>query len=294
MAFMLLAMALLTGMDAVVKVMVLTGVHAITILAWRGLIVVPAMIGFHLLRGEAAVLRPKRPVALVARGVSGFLAPLCFFMALQYVPLSNAMLVGFSSAFVISILSMLWLRERIGRHRWTAIAIGYVGVAIVILPSVDATDGAFTGYGFALGAAVAYAVLFVSGRQLSTVESTSMLVLSFNVVSCVLAWSLMSSFGTAIGTVEASLIVVVAILALAGHLCFTRAFTLAEGSLLAPLEYTAVVFALFYDAVFFDHIPSATTWVGALVILGSGLYVAHRERVTLAATPGCEGVRTSE
>jgi drug/metabolite transporter (DMT)-like permease len=153
---MLAGILLLSIMDAAAKLLVESGFNPIQIIALRSLLIVPAMLFVFALRGQLMLLKPTRRYWQALRGLTGFIAPFCFFLALRYLPLSDAVVVFFSSTFVTTMLSVLVLRERVGIHRWAAVAIGYVGVVVAMAPQ---GQGQLAGYLLVLASGLSYAFL---------------------------------------------------------------------------------------------------------------------------------------
>ncbi len=273
---MLLAIGFLSCMDALAKWLISNGMNSVQLLAVRSLIIVPVILLVFAARGRLRDLLPQRPVAQVFRGLFGVVAPLAFFMGVARIPLTSAVVVFFSSIFMTTLLSVFFLGERVGMYRWVAILIGYCGVFIAISP---ASGGDGLGYALVLLASFAYSVLFISGRMLSRTESVASLVLFYNLgVGCV-TLILLPWFWGLPTLQELGLMLLLSVFAVAGHFTITHAFALAEASLIAPFEYTAVLWALLFDILIWNVYPSWATWVGAAVIISSGLFVIYREYV---------------
>ena len=273
---MVLAIALLSTMDATVKWLVTNQVEVIQILAVRSVIIVLVMALIYQLRGQAKAILPTRPVAQMTRGLFGFIAPFSFFLGLKYVPLTDAVVVFFSSIFVISLLSMIFLGERVGPHRWASIVIGYIGVVIVAQPQ---GGGQLFGYALVLLSSTSYAALFVSGRYLSRTESTPSLVVSYNLGVGILAFICLPWFWVPLNLEQIAVILLATVLAGCGHFAMTSAFAQGEASFIAPFEYTALIWAVMFDLIIWRHLPGSSTLLGAAIIIGSGLYVAYREQL---------------
>jgi len=299
--FALCGMAFLSIMDGLAKWLVLNSIHPIELLAIRSLLIVPALLLFYTAKGKSRELLPKRPVAQLIRGTTGFIAPLTFFLALQYLPLSSAVVVFFSSIFMTTVLSVIILGERVGLHRWLAVGVGYIGVFIAMSPgfTADASSDEMTGYILVLISSLFYAGLFISGKLLTRTDSVASLVLSYNACVGVIAAVMLPWFWRTPTLAEWGLLIALSIAAVAGHFCVTHAFALTDASAIAPLEYTTLLWAILIDVLIWGEVASLTTWLGALVIIASGLYVLHRERLreqtmtlvdTLpdSAQPGCD------
>ena len=253
------------------------GVTVIQIVALRSVVIAPFLLGVFYFRGKLHELKPKNTQAHLARGYIGFVAPVCFFLGITHVPLTDAVVVFFSSIFFVTLLSIVFLGEKVGIHRWASVVIGFVGVLIVVGPK---GGGDLSGYLLILTGSLAYSVLFVSSRHLSATESVASMVMSYNMCVGGLGLFLLAWFWTDLDSTQLVRIFVLSHLALSGHYLITMAFAKTEASLLAPLEYTSVVWALLFDVVIWQLTPTVSTFVGAVIIISSGLYIVHRERRT--------------
>jgi drug/metabolite transporter (DMT)-like permease len=276
----LIGIALLAAMDAVAKWLVIDGIGALQILAVRSVIIVIALLLIFSTRKRLAELRPTRPWAQALRGITGIIAPLTFFAGLKYLPLTDAVVTFFTSAFAITIVSALCLRERVGVHRWSAVVVGYIGVVIAMAPS---GGGNLIGYVLVLIASVSYAGLFASGRWLTETESVSSLVFSYNAGTGLVACLLMPLFWSSMDGSDWLLLCLLSVLAVCGHFAMTYAFSVAEASSIAPFEYSALLWAILFDYVLWGTAPLPTTLVGAVIIVASALYVLRRERINQRA-----------
>ncbi len=271
---MLVGIALLAGMDASAKWMVVGNIHALQLLAVRSVVIVIALLAGYWLRNNLQQLRPQRPWIQAARGTSGIIAPLTFFLGLKYLPLTDAVVVFFTSVFAVTIISALFLREQVGWHRTAAVIIGYLGVVVAMAPS---GTGSLPGYLLVLVSSVSYAILFTSGRWLSETESVASLVFSYNAGVGLVACLLLPMFWTSMNATEWMLVMLLSLLAVSGHFAITYAFSLAEASAISPFEYSAILWALLLDYFLWDKVPPLATLCGAALIILSGLYVLHRE-----------------
>lgn len=277
--FSIVAIALLSAMDALAKWLSTNGITVIQILALRSLIIIPVLILIFTIRGQQSLLKPVSVKAHALRGSIGVLAPLCFFLGIGLIPLTDAVAVSFSSIFSISILSIIFLGEKIGVHRWLSIIVGFIGVLIVANPQ---GGGDMTGYMLVLIGSTAYAILAISGKLMSKTESIASLVLSYNLCIASVSLVLLPWFWHPLDLTHYMLVFSLGLLALAGQYLLTLAFSFADASLIAPLEYTAVLWALAFDLIVWQIVPSSSTVTGAAIIIASGLYITHRERVKIA------------
>lgn len=272
---MLIAIGLLSGMDVLAKILMQGGMPAIQILAMRSVIIIPLLLMVFASQGKLARLKPTRPLWHLGRGLVGFLAPLSFFLGIRLIPLTDAVTVSFSAIFIITILSIFFLGEKVGVHRWASIITGFLGVMVVIGPK---GGGELAGYALVMAGSVAYALLFISGRYLSDTESVSSLVFSFNLTVGLVSLCLLPFFWQPQSLGQYGLLLCLALFAVSGHHLMTLAVSLSEASLIAPFEYTAVLWALAFDLLIWQIVPPASTAAGATIIILSGLYIAYRER----------------
>ncbi|NND91777.1 MAG: DMT family transporter [Granulosicoccus sp.] len=280
MAFMMLAIGLLSAMDAIAKWLTTNGLTVIQILALRSLVIVPLMLIVFSSRGSRATLVPRSPILHLYRGVIGFISPLTFFLGIRHIPLTDAVVVFFASTFIIALLSMLFLGERVGIYRWASIISGFLGVLVVVGPK---GTGDWHGYALVFVGSATYALLFISGKYLSRTDSVASLVFSFNLCVGLISLILLPFYWSPMNLTHSMLLICLALLAVSGHYLITLAFSISEASLLAPFEYTAVLWALTFDLLIWQTTPALSTGLGATIIIASGLFMVHRERINLAS-----------
>jgi len=271
----LLGALLLSVMDAVVKVLLDGGYGVLQILAVRSWLIVPAMWIWAQLRLPPGALRTRRPGVLFVRVVVGFFAPYFFFRSLETLPLADATVIFFGSSFIMTALSVPILKETVGPHRWGAVGVGFLGVVVAANPG-----GAFWTGGavFAVLASVSYALFMVITRLMGPGEGAFKQVLYFYAwVGVVASLSVVGDF-RAMPVVDVAWVGGLGIVGVAGHLCLTRGFSIAPIGVLAPFEYSAMVWASLIGFAIWGDVPGRATWAGAGIIVISGLYLLHREQ----------------
>ncbi|MGV8944025.1 DMT family transporter [Thermomonas sp.] len=243
----------------------------------RGLSSLPLVLAWALLTvGLRPLLRIRWSLHLL-RGVLGIVMMGSFVYALKRMPLSTAYSIFFVAPLLITALSVPILGEKVGPRRWTAIAVGLLGVLTVLRPT---GAGVFTWAGLAvLVAALAYAVSAITVRVLARTDSNQAMVF----------WLLtMLAFGAGVLALpnwvplrmqDVWIIAVIGMAGTLGQYTVTEAFRRGEASLIAPLEYTALVWGVALDLALWGVLPDAVTWLGAAIIIASGLYLLRRERV---------------
>jgi drug/metabolite transporter (DMT)-like permease len=282
--FMLVAVGLFALMDAGLK---LLSAHypPMQVAAIRGLASLPFVLAWVLLSvGPQRVLptlfRVRWSLHLL-RGVLGITMMAAFVYALRSLPLSTAYTIFFVAPLLITALSVPILGERVGPRRWTAIAIGFVGVLVVLRPT---GDGLASLAGLAvLVAAFGYSVSAITVRVLMRTDSKQSIVVWLLVSMGVGAGLLALPQWVTVRGDDLWLILGVGVAGALGQYTITEAFRRGEASLIAPLEYTALLWGVLLDFSLWQVLPDGMTWVGAAIIVFSGLYLLRRERVHVEA-----------
>ena len=271
---MLLAMLLFVIMDALAKWLVSSEMSAIQLIAIRGWIILPIILLVLAARDQIKDLTTRQLLQHMLRGCCGFLAPLAFFTSLKSLPLADATAIFFSSTFILTGASALFLKERVGLHRWSAVLVGFIGVVIAMDPR---GGGDLQAYLLVLTAATIYAMIFVSGKYLSRNDSVISLVFSLHLGMSLMATLALPWVWVPISLVELGQLSLLAVIELFAHYLFTAAFARAEVSALAPFEYTSLLWASTIGYLVWQDIPTRQVWIGASIIIACGLYVVHRE-----------------
>lgn len=277
--FMLVAVGFFAFMDAVLKTLSAT-YPVLQIAALRGLTALPLVLLYIAWRGAwHTVLKVRWPLHLL-RGVLGITMLALFTIGVRELPLSAAYTLFFISPLLITALSVPVLKERVPKAHWWAIAIGFVGVLIALRPSGDDLQAGFVTVGglATLGAALCYAIAAVTGRLATRTDSSESMVLWMMVFMAVGAGVLSWAEWVPIRRSDALLLVALAITGFCGQLAITEAFRHGQASAVAPFEYSALAWGLGLDWLIWHTLPSAHTWVGAAIIVGSGLYLVRREK----------------
>ncbi len=193
------------------------------------------------------------------------------------IPLADLTAISFTAPLFLTLLAMLFLGERIHRYRWTALGVGFVGVLITIGPHLSFTHGASAGVLLALANAVLSATAMMFLRSMSGGEHAITITFYFS-LTITLCAALTAFWGWPMPTPTQWLLIVLAgLFGVFGQLLMTYSYSYAEASTIAPLDYTNMIFATFIGYAFFDEIPSLSVWIGAPLILGSGLLILWRE-----------------
>ncbi|MEZ5710756.1 MAG: DMT family transporter [Blastomonas sp.] len=285
MAMRLLAAACISIMFALVKLASARGVHVVESLFYRFLIGLFLILPWVLAKpGGIRSVRTSRLRGHVVRAVLGTVTMTLNYLSYILLPLAEATTIGYAVPIFATILSAVLLKELVGWHRWSAIIIGFVGILIVIQPggSHIPLQGALVG----LSAAVCTASITVIIRELSTTESTTTIVFWFSFIALpILAVPMLFIAGAHDSTTW----LIIAGLGVAGGLgqmTLTSALSLAPISVVMPMDYTTLIWSTALGWLIWSTLPGPTTWIGAPLIVLSGLYIVWREnRNKSAAKP---------
>jgi drug/metabolite transporter (DMT)-like permease len=280
--WMLAAVACFSLMDAGMKQ--LSGSYSsLQVTFLRGAASLPFVLMWVLATAGPRSLVPVRWGLHLLRGVLGMTMIGCFVYALRTLPLSTAYTIYFVAPLLIAALSVPLLGEQVGPRRWVAIGIGLVGVLVVLRPGV----GGFISLPglMVLLAATAYAVAAITVSMLTRTDTPQSMVVWFLALLALGAGLLALPDWQPLQWGHAGLIAGMGLAGAAGQVALTRAFQLGEASLIAPLEYTGLVWVIGWDLLFWGALPDRYTWLGAAIIVASGLYLLHRERVRKVAAP---------
>jgi drug/metabolite transporter (DMT)-like permease len=233
------------------------------------------MLGAAALTGRLRSLRSQRPSlqALRALGVLG--SAIFFIMGLGFLPMAEATAIAFVSPVIVTALSIPILGEVVGWRRWSAVAVGLLGVLIVVRPGAGAFDTAAV---FPILSAASWAVALVVTRKMSGSDGP-LVSLTYAAVVGVLVTSAIVPFGWVTpGWREIGLGLVTGVASTIAQWLVVLAFQQARASVLAPFSYSQLIWSGLLGYLIFGSVPDGWTLVGAGVIIASGLYTAHRER----------------
>ncbi|CTQ54040.1 carboxylate/amino acid/amine transporter [Roseibium album] len=247
----------------------------IQILFVRNLIALPVVVLIALKFGGPSALISYRPAAHLLRGVIWLGAATLFFTSLKFLELAEATALVFAAPVFVTALSALVLKEQVGWRRWMAVLGGFLGVLIVVRPGAATFQLASL---LPVATAVLYAVMMISARWVDPRES---------------AWTLMLylvGFGILLSSVFIPFVWVtpkqehiwlflgIAFFGTAGVTMITQAFRFAPASIVAPFDYSALIWATLLGRLIWNESPDLATYLGAGVIILSGLFIVFRER----------------
>jgi drug/metabolite transporter (DMT)-like permease len=271
-AFMVLGVAGFSLMDALGK-SVVSRHPVFDMLAVRSTVALTVLTAILAASGRLGTLRTRQPGGHALRSACGLVAFVCFYAALRHLPLADAVAVAFGAPFLMTALARLILKERVGVHRWIAIAVGFLGMLVIVKPGGPGFRPATL---LILAAALAYAVMMLLARWMTRPERphehSSSFVFYMLAGQAVVGWLVAApTWHTPdqSGLVQMAAMGVFAIL---GNYGLAEAFRTAPVAVVAPFEYTGVIWAVLLGASVFGETPAPTFWAGAAIIIAAGLF----------------------
>jgi drug/metabolite transporter (DMT)-like permease len=273
----LLAAVLLTLMFALVKLVDARGVSLIESLFYRQALALPLVLGWLLAGPGLASVRTARFGAHLWRTAIGLGGMALNFLTFTLLPLAEATVLLFTTPIFATILSALLLGEQVGRHRWAAVLLGFAGVAVV----VDPGDWAVPPLGVAVGLTAATVVSGVSItlRQIGRTESATTTVFWFTALSTGFLALALPLVGRIHDPVTYALLAALGLTGGLAQFALTASLRLAPVSVVMPMDYSNLVWAALLGWLLFATMPSPTLWLGAPLIIASGLWIVWREHV---------------
>jgi drug/metabolite transporter (DMT)-like permease len=277
---MLVAVAAFAVMDALLK---LLSEHyaALQVAFLRGAAALPFVLLPIVLRGNLRRLRPVNIRLHCVRGVLAIVMLYSFVMAVRESSLATTYSIFMSAPLLVAALSVPLLGERVARVQWVAIGVGMAGVLLMLRPG----GGELVSFGAlaALVAMVTYCFAVITLRLLARTDSTESMVFWFTATLALGAGLLSIPVWRTLQWQDWPLIVGVGLTGALGQNLITQAFRRAPASVIAPFEYTALIWGVLLDLVIWHVLPGAITLVGGSIVIGAGLFLIERERRASAA-----------
>jgi drug/metabolite transporter (DMT)-like permease len=226
--------------------------------------------------GIAGLLWTKRPGVHITRGLLLTVATGCMITAISMVPLADAYTITFTAPFLVTVLSIPLLKERVGWRRWTAVLVGFAGVLIVFRPFAAPVHWAML---LPLITAACFAVYQILTRKVSydSRETAFMMLFYLAWVGTAVMTAVVPAYWQPVAPGDWAWMVGTGALGATGHLILIRALRIAPASVLSPFIYSQIVWALGIGYLWFGDTPNAWMLIGCSVIVASGIYVFYRE-----------------
>ncbi|TIU99394.1 MAG: DMT family transporter, partial [Mesorhizobium sp.] len=227
----------------------------------------------------------KRPLNHIARGVVGVCAMGLGFFALTRLPLPEAITLNYAQPLLVVVFSSIFLGEAIRVYRWSAVAVGLLGVLVISWPELTLLgsgaalgDQEVLGVIAALVAAAISAVAMLLVRNLVQSEPTSTIVLWFSVTASILALLSLPFGWQALTPVQAGLLIAAGFCGGVAQILMTAAYRHAEASVVAPFEYTSMLLGIVVGYLAFGDVPTVHMLIGGLIVVAAGIFIIWRER----------------
>jgi drug/metabolite transporter (DMT)-like permease len=272
---MLLATLLFTVMDSIAKN--LTASYPVQQVIWARYFFQFALMLLLIPRlGIAGLLWTRRPGVHIARGLLLTISTYCMIMAISIVPLADAYTITFTAPFLVTILSVPLLKERVGWRRWTAVLVGFAGVLIVFRPFAAPVHFAML---LPLITAACFALYQILTRKVSydSRQTAFMMLFYLAWVGTAVMSAIVPPYWQTVAAADWAWMIGMGALGAAGHLILIRALAITPASLLSPFIYSQIVWALGIGYLWFGDVPTIWMLIGCAVIVASGLYVFYRE-----------------
>jgi drug/metabolite transporter (DMT)-like permease len=282
-AFKLVSVAVFTAMASLIKA---TAPHVPPgeAVFFRSFFAAPVILVWLLWRGDGLkVLTTRDPLGHFWRAFVGAFSMGLGFAGLGLLPLPEVTVLNYAGPLLVVVFGAMFLGERVRAVRLAAVAIGLAGVLVVLSPRLSvgaepASSRETLGAVVTLGGAVFAALAQVFVRRLTMTEDTATIVWWFSVTSAALALVTLP-FGWVVPTArEATFLVCAGLLGGLGQICLTSAYRYAEAGLVAPFDYASMLLAVAIGYLAFSEVPTATTLIGAAIIVAAGLLIIWRER----------------
>lgn len=198
----------------------------------------------------------------------------CFYLAVRHLPLADVMSVYQATPLIVTVLAIPLLGEAVGWRRGLAVAVGFIGVLLVLQPE----GGVFTASALiALAGSTAYALMMIVTRQLRQTGALSLII--YHTLAVGAAGLLTLPWGwSAVDMTGIGYLALIGVVATAAHMCMNQGLRLAPAAVVAPYTYTSLLWAILLGWLFFADLPTPLMLLGAAIIVASGLFVLHRER----------------
>ena len=276
-ALRLTAVICLSVMFITVRLASERGVHVVESLFYRQALALPVVALWLMSAGGLATVRTKRIGVHASRMAIGLTGMCLNFLSYILLPPAEAATIGFTMPIFGTILSALILREATGWHRWGAVALGFVGVLVMIRP--DAGHFPIQGVAVAIAAALVTASVSLVLRELGRTEPAGVVVFWFTTLSMIPLGLAMPFVAKNHDLVTWGLLLMIGLFGGIAQLCLTAALRWGPVSVVLPMDYSAIIWTTLLGVAIGENWPLATTWIGAALIVASGLYIAWREHL---------------
>ena len=243
--------------------------------------IVPVIAIYAWRRELASAVVTRRPLGHLGRGSLSVCGMYSNFSSLVRLPLADATAISFATPLITVALAAVILKEKVRIYRWSAVGVGFLGVVVMLVPHLQ-----FGGAGVAASAGAIFAVIAVfcnagtviQTRRLTQTESTPSIVFYFSLF-CAIAGALTLPFAWHTPTwAELAGLVSLGVLGGLAHIFLTESYRHAAASVVAPFDYSTMIWAMLFGYYVFSEVPTAAVYIGSAIVVAAGLFVIWRER----------------
>lgn len=232
-------------------------------------------------QGEHPFRNVHRPLVQALRALLITLDTALFYAAVVYLPLADVMTFYMAGPIYMTVASHFVLGERAGWRRWSAVLLGFIGVIVALDPSTSAFSAPAW---FALIGGLAYALTLVLNRSLARTGDATLGIYQ-GLATFILAGAASIFDWRPITLAEGGSMLLLGVIGALAHLVVTRSLKLAPVSILAPFQYTLLLWGMLFGFVFFGDVPGPNMIVGSAIIVVAGLFISHRKARKVAPVP---------
>ncbi len=219
---------------------------------------------------------PKSLSVQLWRSFFLFLSTIFFFYSISIISLPEALTLAFVSPIIVTVLSIFYLNERVGIHRWTAVFLGFIGVLVIIRPGfIDFNFASIS----ALAAGISYAFYIIYTRKLSFTDSAIVTLIFTGSIGCLIISLIVPFFWINLNFTQILYLILLALIGTTGHFLIILSLKLGEASKLAPLGYFEITTNILVGYIFFNDLPNLWIYLGLFLIVISGIYIFIRENL---------------
>lgn len=276
----LLATFLLAMMTAVVKYTSATVPVGEVMFSRAFFALIPLLIMAAMQGNIRDCVKTHRPWRHVVRTTVGVSAMASWFVTLSILPLPEATAISFCAPLLIVVLSAVFLKEVVRIYRWTAVFVGFCGVLVILWPRLIASgdDVASLGVILALISVALMATASILIRRMTATETNASIVFYFTAAASIVSLGTYFWGWVTPDLKTCALLISAGLLGGLGQMLMTQAFRLAEASLLAPFDYSNMIWAICLGILIFDEYPSQNVLIGGTIVVMAGLFIIYREK----------------
>ena len=271
---MIAAVALLTVMNVLVK-LIGPDYHPTQVSFIRNVVAALVLLPLLLRSGGPAILKTRRPGTHFIRGLLGVAGNILYFFAFQHLAVGDVIVISQAVPLFVTVMAIVFLGETVGLRRWLAVTAGFIGVLIAVNPTGTVEAATL----LAVVATGLWASTILLVRSLAATESPYTIAFYFMVLGALITGAVQPWYWQTPPLELLWLFIGVGVAGAGGQILMGNALKLAEASIVSPFNYTAIVWAIAFDAVLWGVLPTWTTLVGAAIITAAGIYIFRREAV---------------